>query len=132
VLGNQSSGYDAYDFYENEFHFGWNLEIWINEFSIDNASSICYISYQMNSMLNRTLGKKVVRDSRFLYCVWFSHRCKHYGHLWFWEGSTPLGTAATWSFAIFQKKLEMYHFGKSYFVIWLTALGESMLVGKVI
>jgi hypothetical protein len=32
----------------------------------------------------------------------------------------------------FKKKLEMYHFEKSYLVIWLTDLGESMLVGKVI
>jgi hypothetical protein len=43
----------------------------------------------INSTLNRTVGKKVVRDSRFLDCVWFSYRCKHYGHIWFWEGSPP-------------------------------------------
>ncbi len=41
----------------------------------------------MISTLNRTLGKKVVRDSGFLHCVWFSYRCKHYGHFGFRRGS---------------------------------------------
>jgi hypothetical protein len=86
---------------------------------------------EMNSTLNRTLGKKVVRDSRFLYCVWFSYRCKLYGHIWFWEGSTPLGTGSSKIFAIFQNILEMYHFGRSYLEIWLVDSSESMLVGKV-
>ncbi len=85
----------------------------------------------MNSTLNRTLGKKVVRDSRFLYCVWFSYRCKHYGYIWFWEGFIPLATGNSQIFAIFQNLLEMYHFGRSYLGIWLADLGESVLVGKV-
>ncbi len=41
-----------------------------------------------------------------------------------------LGVAATYSFAIFQKMLEMYHFGRSYLEIHLADLGESIFVGK--
>jgi hypothetical protein len=85
----------------------------------------------MDSTLNRPLSKKIVRDSRFYYCIRITYQGEHYRHVWFWEGSTPLGIAATQSFAIFQKMLDMYHFGRSYLEIHLADLGESMLVGKV-
>jgi hypothetical protein len=87
---------------------------------------------KMNSTLNRTLGKKFVLDSRFYYCIQITYQGEHYGHIWFWEGSTPLGTANSQIFAIFQNLLEMYHFGRSYFEIHLADLSDTMLVGKVI
>jgi hypothetical protein len=49
----------------------------------------------------------------------------------FGEGSTPLGTASGQKTTIFQKMLEMYHFGLLYLEIWLTDLGEIRLVEKV-
>ncbi len=52
--------------------------------------------------------------------------------IWFGEGSTPLGIASGQKTTIFQKMLEMYHFGLLYLGIWLTDLDESRLVEKVI
>ncbi len=53
------------------------------------------IKLMMDSTLNRPLSKKIVRDSRFYYCIRITYQGEHYGHVWFWEGSTPLGVAAT-------------------------------------
>jgi hypothetical protein len=52
--------------------------------------------------------------------------------IWFGEGSTPLGTTSGQNINIFQKMLEMYHFGLLYLGNWLTDLSESRLVEKVI
>jgi hypothetical protein len=85
----------------------------------------------MNSTLNRALSKKIVRDSRFYCYIRITYHGEPSEHIWFWEGCTPLGVAATQSFAIFQKMLEMYHFGRSYLEIHSADFGETMLVGKV-
>jgi hypothetical protein len=109
----------------------------------------------MNSMLNRTLEKKLSPISNFIVPI----RTKSFGYhsatvcrsydrpksrlyerrpladfrlavgpaisyvdddsksIWFWDGSTPLGTASGQKTTIFQKLLEMYHFGRSYLII---------------
>ncbi len=66
--------------------------------------NVC-IQYVMDSTLNRSLGKKIVRDSRFLDCVGITYWYKHYGHILFWEGSTPLGD----KIYQYDKKLKILH-----------------------
>jgi hypothetical protein len=81
------------------------------------SSNISNNLFEMDSTLNRPLSKKIVGDSRFYYCIRITYQGEHYGHVWFWEGSTPLGVAATQSFVIFQKMLEMYHFGRVQYLV---------------
>jgi hypothetical protein len=83
----------------------------------------------MNSMLNRTLGKKVVRDSRFI-AFGSPIDAKIMDIFSFGRGSPHWPQGAVNFFAIFQNWLEMSHFGRSYLDIWLADLGESMLVER--
>ncbi len=62
-------------------------------------------------IIQLALLKKVVRESRFLYCVWFSYWCKHYGHMVL-GGAQPAGHSEQSNFCNFSKYMEMYNFGR--------------------
>jgi hypothetical protein len=92
----------------------------------------------MDSTLNRPLSKKIVSDSRFYYCIRITYQGEHYGHVWFWEGSTPLGVAALKVLLFFKKcwrctTLED-HISRSTWPIWakvcLLGRSNSLLLRK--